>query len=97
MAEFPTSIFEQREFENLPGIEFDDTESKIVFAEDMNALGDEISAIESYLLSGAVGAPLRKLLSNLTLLDTSCLIVSTYFDDDGFDVILEGDADLLII
>lgn len=47
MADFPDTIFTQRELENLPGIEYDADKKKVIFAEDLQALGDEITAIET--------------------------------------------------
>jgi hypothetical protein len=46
MAEYPLEIFEQRSIENLPGLTYDANKKKILFAEDIQALGDEITALE---------------------------------------------------
>ena len=46
MAKWPEEIYEQRELENLPGIEYDASNKRTLFAEDIQNLGDEIRAIE---------------------------------------------------
>lgn len=49
MADFPTTIFEARETENLPGIVYDAEEKRNFFSEDFQNLGAEITAIEETL------------------------------------------------
>lgn len=49
MADFPASIYTAREIENLPGIDFDSTKKQVLFAEDVQGITDEITAIESTL------------------------------------------------
>lgn len=57
MAEYPLEIYEQREIENLPGLLFNEPEKppltgfkppnkKILYAEDIQMLADEIIALE---------------------------------------------------
>lgn len=48
MADFPASIFEQREIQNLPGITYDGSKKTAIFADDIQALGDEITALETF-------------------------------------------------
>jgi len=47
----------------------------------------------------AGGSPVfpRLLTANLVLEDTECLVVSGYINDGGYDIILQGDAELRII
>ena len=49
MADFPTSIFTQRELNNINGQSFDAQKKTTIFAEDIIALGDEVAAIENYI------------------------------------------------
>ena len=49
MSSFPTTIFEQREINNIPGMTYDPAKKTTVYAEDLTKLGDEITAIEEYL------------------------------------------------
>ena len=49
MADFPNTIYEQRELENLPGIVFDALQPRNLFAEDILNLANEIIAIETVL------------------------------------------------
>lgn len=49
MADFPTSIFTMRETENLPGISYDATQKRNLYSEDIQALGGEITSIETIL------------------------------------------------
>lgn len=49
MADYPTTIFSQRTLENVPGVTFDDSKKTRIYAEDVIALGDEITAIENAL------------------------------------------------
>lgn len=49
MADFPGSIFSPRTLVNLPGISFDPTQTKNLFAEDVNSPNAEIVAIETTL------------------------------------------------
>lgn len=50
MADFPTSAFSPRSLTNYPGRVFDAGETDTIFAEDLNNLGDEVVAIENFLL-----------------------------------------------
>jgi len=54
MADFPTSIYEERETENLPGIVFDANKKQNLYSEDFQNHASEITAIETYLKSGSV-------------------------------------------
>lgn len=49
MANYPTSIFEPREVENLPGYSYDSTKKRVQFAEDYSLPAAEIVAIEETL------------------------------------------------
>ena len=49
MSSFPTTIFEQREINNIPGMTYDPAKKTTVYAEDLTKLGDEITAIETYI------------------------------------------------
>ena len=49
MADFPTSIFSPRTKENRTGIVYDPAKSKVVFAEDVSLIDDEVVAIEEFL------------------------------------------------
>lgn len=49
MADFPTSIFSQRTLTNAPGQTFDPTKTTRLYAEDIQQLGDEVTAIETIL------------------------------------------------
>lgn len=46
-SDFPNTIFEPRDTENLPGIVFDATKKTYLFSEDYQNLGAEIEAIET--------------------------------------------------
>lgn len=49
MADFPDTIYEARETENLPGIVFDPDNKRNLYSDDFQGLASEISAIETYL------------------------------------------------
>ena len=49
MADFPTSIFEQRELDNINGQTYDVDKKTTVYAEDLQALAAEIIAIQNVL------------------------------------------------
>lgn len=49
MADFPDDIYSLREIQNLPGIEYNVDKKTAIFAEDIQGLADEITAIETYL------------------------------------------------
>lgn len=51
MAQFPTQVATFRQIENLPGIEYDETDKRTLFAEDVAALRDEIVALQNYVLA----------------------------------------------
>lgn len=55
MAVFPDEVFSIREIENLPGIIYDETNKKTLFAEDIQNISAEVSAIESYIIGGGGG------------------------------------------
>lgn len=46
---FPSDIYEQRALENLPGLEYDVLNKKTLFAEDILNIGEEVTAIETYI------------------------------------------------
>lgn len=56
MADFPGSIFDPREVENLPGISYDAAKTKVLYAEDLNAATAEIVAVEETLGENPQGA-----------------------------------------
>lgn len=49
MADFPTTIFEARETENLPGLVYNPADKKNMYSEDFQNLGAEITALETVL------------------------------------------------
>ena len=49
MATFPTAVFAPRTTENLPGVSYDPTQTKEVYAEDYSLPAAEIAAIETIL------------------------------------------------
>lgn len=49
MADFPATIFEQREMNNIPGMTYDPDKKTTIYMEDLKNLGDEVTAIETYL------------------------------------------------
>lgn len=49
-AQFPTTVYTPRVTENLPGITYDATQKQNMFSEDFQNLGNEINAIETWLL-----------------------------------------------
>lgn len=51
MSNIPPSVSEPREIENKTGVEYDETKSKILFAEDINSLWSAIVAIQNYLIA----------------------------------------------
>lgn len=51
MAQFPAQVATFRQIENLPGMEYDETDKRTLFAEDIAALRDEIVALQNYALS----------------------------------------------
>lgn len=48
MADFPDTVFNLRDIENLPGITYDADNKKALFAEDLQNIAAEISAIEEH-------------------------------------------------
>lgn len=52
---FPSTIFEQRDLENLSGLDYDRLNKKTLFAEDIEDHGYEIRAIETTLGAGVTG------------------------------------------
>jgi len=46
---------------------------------------------------GSGGAFQRVLSSDLTLADGECLVVAGYIDDNGYDITMNGDAELEIL
>jgi hypothetical protein len=56
MADFPASTFTPRTTQNLPGITYDPTKTKIGFAEDYSLPAAEIVAIENTLGHNPQGA-----------------------------------------
>lgn len=49
MAEFPSGIYSPRTKENKSGVVYDATKRKILFAEDLTKLDEEVVAIETFL------------------------------------------------
>lgn len=56
MADFPGAIASLRTVDNLPGITYDATKTKQLFAEDINLMAEEVMAIESTLGVNPEGA-----------------------------------------
>ena len=59
MPYFPSSAYSPRTIENRNGVSFDAGKTKVLFAEDLNSINDEIIAIEEYLTdpqSGGIGS-----------------------------------------
>lgn len=81
MADYPTSIFEARETENLSGIVYDPNDKKNFFSEDFQNLAAEIIAIETVLgldpqgASATVGDRLQAIEDFLA--QNSTLLIST--------------------
>lgn len=50
MPQFPSEVFTPREIENRPGVEYDAEKKRILYAEDINKITDELVAIQSALL-----------------------------------------------
>src|SRR5574343_578575 len=48
-AQYPTDVFVPRAVENRPGVTYDPDDTKTFFAEDLNAVTEEIVAIENEL------------------------------------------------
>lgn len=51
MASFPNSVFTQRTLTNVSGVEYDANQQTRIYADDLIKLGDEITAIETELLT----------------------------------------------
>ena len=66
---FPTTIYEQRPLENLPGLAYDGTNKKTLFAEDILNLGAEVRAIQQ-----ALGANLENIQSMITSAISAALL-----------------------
>lgn len=49
MADFPDNVYELRDIENLPGLTYDPDKKNAVFAEDIQGIADEVTAIETAL------------------------------------------------
>lgn len=65
MSLFPGGIDEFRTVENLPGVDYNASDTKTVYAEDTNDHSDAIIAIEAALGAGFIGA-YETLLDRLT-------------------------------
>jgi microcystin-dependent protein len=83
MADFPSSIYSQRATENLPGVTYDATKKTQFFAEDLQGLGDEVTAIESTLGTEPQGvyATVRAWLDALTAAISSLVTAFTDLSD----------------
>lgn len=66
---FPTTIYEQRPLENLPGLAYDGANKKTLFAEDILNLGAEVRAIQQ-----ALGANLENIQSMITSAISAALL-----------------------
>lgn len=87
MADFPGSIYDQRALENVPGVSYDSTKTQRIYAEDLQGLGDEITAIEATLgenPNGAFGTVLEWLTSLAAAIAAIAWVVS------GSDVYFTG-------
>ena len=49
MATFPSGVYSPRTKENKPGVEYDESKTRICFVEDITKLDDEIVALETEL------------------------------------------------
>lgn len=49
MADFPDSVFTLRDIQNIPQMTYDPDKKTTIYAEDLQNLGDEITAIEEFL------------------------------------------------
>jgi hypothetical protein len=49
MADYPNNYFNPREKENRSGVEYDPSKKTVIFVEDLNAIRDELIAIEQEL------------------------------------------------
>jgi hypothetical protein len=49
MADYPNNYFNPREKENRSGVEYDPSKKTVIFVEDLNAIRDELIAIEQAL------------------------------------------------
>ncbi len=78
MADYPTSIFVQRDIENVPGITFDATKKTHLYVEDLQALGNELAAIENILglnVQGAFSTLVDRLINMSALIDGASLTI----------------------
>lgn len=50
MAQFPDNPYTPRTFVNRNGVVYDEAKTKVIFAEDLNAINDELVAVEEYVL-----------------------------------------------
>lgn len=66
---FPTTIYEQRPLENLPGLTYDGANKKTLFAEDILNLGAEVRAIQQ-----ALGTNLENIQSMITSAISAALL-----------------------
>lgn len=66
---FPTTIYTQRPLENLPGLDYDGTNKKTLFAEDILNLGAEVRAIQE-----ALGTNLENIQSMITSAISAALL-----------------------
>lgn len=48
MADFPDNVYELRDIENLPGLTYDVDKKNAIFAEDIQGIADEVTAIETF-------------------------------------------------
>lgn len=55
MADFPDNIFAQRTITNRVGQVYDSSKQTTIYAEDIIALGDEVTAIEEYIEDNIIG------------------------------------------
>jgi hypothetical protein len=55
MAQFPDNLYTPRTVVNRNGVVYDEAKTKVIFAEDLNAINDEIVAIEEYVLDLPAG------------------------------------------
>lgn len=69
---FPTTIYEQRPLENLPGLSYDGTNKKTLFAEDILNLGAEVRAIQE-----ALGTNLENIQSMITSAISAALLAES--------------------
>jgi len=55
MADYPGEVYDPREINNADGVEYDEEQDTIIFAEDVDKLNDEVVAVETELGTDPAG------------------------------------------